>query len=79
MSMVSAETVKRIWTCPFCGSEVEEGGDRCGACPFDQICSTLCCRRCGYRFAERSAILDWLSRHWREARRRSRPGSSRPC
>ena len=79
MTMTRTEAVRRVWTCPFCGSEVEEGGARCGACPFDQICSTLCCQHCSYRFAERSATLDWLGRLWRDARRRARSGSSQPC
>jgi len=51
--------------CPLCGAPVTPGEAACGACPVSRGCGMICCARCGYRFVERSAIVDWIGRVWR--------------
>ncbi|HET9480648.1 MAG TPA: hypothetical protein VFP98_02740 [Candidatus Polarisedimenticolia bacterium] len=65
--------------CPLCGASVGSGAADCAACPLAHGCSTLCCPRCGYRFVERSATLEFLARVWRRARpgRRTMGGAGR--
>jgi hypothetical protein len=52
-------------TCPLCGAPVNPGEAACGACPMSRGCGMICCARCGYRFVERSAVVDWIGRVWR--------------
>lgn len=63
-NVVTRPGLQPCWPCPICGERVEEGGAACGACPMGRGCGLLCCPRCGYRFAERSASWDLLSRLW---------------
>lgn len=53
-------TARPAHDCPLCGYGFDEGLDKCGACPLHGGCSTLCCPRCGYTFAEESATLNGL-------------------
>jgi len=54
--------------CPLCGATLTPGAAACGACPMGNGCDMICCARCGYRFVERSAIVDWIGRAWRRLR-----------
>jgi hypothetical protein len=54
-------------TCPLCGCRFEaaESVPVCGACPMAFGCDLARCPHCGYEWAERSALVTWLTRRRR--------------
>ena len=54
--------------CPLCALSFE--GLECHSrCPVGRHCNLVRCPRCGYEFADRSAIVDWFRRLFRSRAR----------
>ena len=51
--------------CPLCGVRFErwEQQGACRPCPLARGCRLIRCPRCGYEWADESALVNWVKRH----------------
>ncbi len=52
-----AAVVKRMETCPLCGSSFDAEGQGCRpSCPLSSGCKVVCCPSCGYSFPQETGL-----------------------